>query len=116
MCPEGFLKEVEDEVNFTLNGSNYYETQPDFFRKTGVYGTSIIFQEDDPFDRTRFYSMPMKNVVINEDARGRVVEYWIEFEYTATQAVTRFGEDQVHETVLKEHMDGRYPDKKHMYT
>ena len=111
-----YLKDVEAEVRHTLNNSNYYDVQPDFFKKSGVYGTSILFQEEDPFDKVRFYSIPIKNSVIVEDARGRVVEYYIEFEYTATQAVTRFGEDKVHHSVLKEHQDGRYPDKKHIYT
>lgn len=110
-----YLKDVEAEVTHTLNNSNYYDIMPDFYRKSGVYGTSILFQEEDPFDNVRFYSMPMKSVVIVEDARKRVVEYYIEFEYTATEAVTRFGEDKVHPAVLKEHKDGRYASKKHMY-
>ena len=53
--------------------------------------------------------------IIAEDARHRVVEYWIEFEYTATQAVTRF-RDKVHPDVMKQHKEGRYPDKKYIYT
>lgn len=110
-----YLKDVEAEVAHTLNNSNYYDTMPSFYKKSGDYGTSILFQEEDPFDVTRFYSMPMKNVVIVEDARMRVVEYYIEFQYTATQAVTRFGEKKVHKDVLEEHRKGRYPDTKFTY-
>jgi len=111
-----YLKDVESEVAHTLNKSNFYDVKPDFYKKSGVYGTSILFQEEDPFDVTRFYSMPMKSCSIKEDARGRVVEYFIEFEYTATQAVTRFGPDKVHPEVLKEHMGGKGDEKKSTYT
>lgn len=111
-----YLKDVEAEVTHTINNSNFYDVMPEFYKKSGVYGTSILFQEDDPFDSIRFYSLPMKNVAIIEDARGRVVEYYIDFEYTATQAVTRFGPEKVHKEVLKQHVDGRDEEKKYTYT
>lgn len=111
-----YLKDIEAEVNMTLNNSNFHDVKNMFYKKSGVYGTSIIFQEEDPFDKVRFYSIPIKNCVIVEDARGRVVEYYIDFEYTALQAVTRFGPDKVHPDVLRESTNSRQPDKKHMYT
>lgn len=111
-----YLKDVEAEVTNALNTSNFYDVMPEFYKKAGVYGTSILYQEEDPFDFVRFYSLDMKSVVIADDARGRTVEYWIEFEYTATQAVTKFGPENVHPDVLKQHEDGRYPDKKYKYT
>jgi len=111
-----YLKDVEAEVTHTLNTSNFYDTMTEFYKKSGVYGTSILFEEEDPFDMVRFYSLPLKSVVIVEDARHRIVEYYIEFEYTATQAVTRFGPDKVHPNVLREHKEGRVNEKKHKYT
>jgi len=110
-----YLKDVEAEVNHALNNSNFYDVKPDFYKKSGVYGTSILFQEDDPFDDVRFYSIPVKNCVIVEDARQRVVEYYIEFEYTATQAVTRFG-DKTHPSMIKEHKENRESNKKYKFT
>ena len=63
-----FLKEVEAEVTHTLNNSNFYNVMPEFYKKSGVYGTSILFEEADPFDMVRFYSIPMKSVCIVNDA------------------------------------------------
>lgn len=111
-----YLKDIEAEVNLTLNNSNFHDTKTMFYKKSGVYGTSILFEEEDPFDYVRFYSIPIKNSVIVEDARKRVVEYYIDFEYTATQAVTRFGPKKVHPDVLKQHIESRHPDKKYKYT
>ena len=111
-----YLKDVEAEVTHALNNSNFYNVMPDFYKKSGVYGTSILFEEEDTKDLIRFYSLPIKSCVIVEDARGRVVEYYIEFEYTATQAVTRFGPDKVAREMLKDHMENRNPEKKYKFT
>jgi hypothetical protein len=111
-----YLKDVEAEVQHALNNSNYYNVVPDFYKKSGVYGTSILFQEEDPFDGLRFYSLPLRSVTINKDARERVTEYCIEFEYTAMQAVTRFGPNKVHQEVLKSFKENRDPNKKYKYT
>jgi hypothetical protein len=110
-----YLKDVESEVFHALNSSNFYDIMPEFYKKSGVYGTSILFEEEDSQDLIRFYSMPIKDVFIVDDARGRAVEFYIEFEYTATQAVTRFG-DKVHPAVMKQHMESRDPNKKYKYT
>lgn len=111
-----YFKDVEDEVYSTLNNSNFTDVKTRFYKKSGVYGTSILFEEEDPFDRVRFSSIPIKNTIIVQDARGRIVEYYIEFDYTATQAVTRFGEKKVHHEVLKRHKEGRDPNKTYKYT
>jgi len=111
-----YLKDVEAEVSHALNNSNFYNVMPEFYKKSGVYGTSVLFEEEDPFDLIRFYSIDLKQVIIVDDARGRTIEYYIEYEYTATQAVTRFGPDKVHPEVLKRHNESRDPDKKFKYT
>jgi len=111
-----YLKDVEAEITHTLNNSNFHDVKTMFYKKSAVYGTSILFEEADSQDYVRFYSVPIKNVVIVEDDRQRVVEYYIDFEYTSLQAVTRFGADKVHPDVLKHAQDNRDTEKKFMYT
>lgn len=111
-----YLKDIESEVIHTLNRSNFYDVMPEFYKKSGVYGTSILFEEADDHSHVRFYSLDIKNVFIVEDHTGRVVEYYIEFEYTATQAVSRFGIENVHEEVRKAHIENRDSEKKFKYT
>lgn len=110
-----YLKDIETEITHALNNSNFYNVMPEFYKKSGVYGTSVLFQEEDEKDKIRFYSLPMKAVVIANDSRGRAAEYWIEFEYTAEQAVDRF-QEKVHPDVLKQANEKRDPDKKYIYT
>jgi len=109
-----YFQDVRDEINLALNRSNYYPQKSEFFKKSGVYGTSIFFEEEDTQDAVRFYSLPAKQVCVVEDARQRVVEYYIIFEYTAEQAVTRFGFDKLPQEVQEAARGGR-TDRKYQY-
>jgi hypothetical protein len=86
-----YLEDVCDEVFYALNASNFHNQIIAAYKSSGIYGTSILMEEDDIYDGVRFYNLAVKQVVIVEDSRQRVNEYFIEFEYTASQAVDRFG-------------------------
>jgi len=109
-----FLDDVADEVYHTLNKSNFYEASFPNYKSSGVYGTSILMEEDDLEDVARFYSLPLTQCCIEEDARGRVVKYYIEFEYTAFQAATRWGEEALTQK-MREEISGTGGDKKHKF-
>uniref|UniRef100_A0A6M3L375 Putative head tail connector protein n=1 Tax=viral metagenome TaxID=1070528 RepID=A0A6M3L375_9ZZZZ len=109
-----FLDDVADEVYHTLNKSNFYEQSFPNYKSSGVYGTSILLEEDDLEDVARFYSLPLTQCCIAEDARGRVVQYYIEFEYTSFQAATRWGMEALTE-VQKQEVNGQDQNKKHKY-
>ena len=109
-----WLEDTADEINFTLNRSNFYDQMFPSYKSSGVYGTSLILEEEDIQDEVRFYNMPLKQVVIVEDGRGRAVEYYIEFEYTAFQAATRWGVKNL-SSVLQEEFKTRSSDKKHKF-
>jgi len=109
-----FLDSVADEVYHTLNKSNFYEASFPNYKSSGVYGTSILMEEDDVNDVARFYSLPLTQCAIVEDARGRIAEYFIEFEYTSFQAATRWGEEALTE-VQRQEIHGHDQNKKHKY-
>jgi hypothetical protein len=109
-----FLDDVADEVYHTLNKSNFYEQSFPNYKSSGVYGTSILLEEDDLEDVARFYSLPLTQCCIAEDARGRVCQYYIEFEYTSHQAATRWGEEAL-TAVQRAEMKGLDQNKKHKY-
>lgn len=110
-----FLHDVADECNYTLNRSNFYNQIIASYKSSGVYGTSILLEEDDIQDGARFYSLPIKQVVLIEDASGRVSEYYIEFEYTARQAAEKFGEDKL-STEMRQELNPENPkNAKHLF-
>ena len=109
-----FLENVTDEVNYVINRSNFYDQMFPSYKSSGVFGTSVMFEEEDIYDDARFYNMPLKQVALVEDAKGRVVEYYIEFEYTALQAASRWGIEAL-STEMQEEIKKRAPDKKHKF-
>ena len=90
-----FLEEVREQVNDTLNKSNFYNTIYNNYKGSGVYGTSGALEEEDAKDDVIFYSVPIKNVCLKEDARGNVVGYFLEFEYTSAQAAEKWGRNKL---------------------
>ena len=109
-----YLEAVTDEVFHALNTSNFYNQVISAYKSSGVYGTSLLMEEEDMTDNVRFYNMPIKQVGIVEDARGRVAEYYIEFEYTAYQAATRWGVEALSRE-MKEELTARQDSKKHKF-
>jgi len=110
-----YLEDVTDQVNYTFNKSNFYNQMISSYKASGVYGTSIMLEEDDDKDDARFYSLPIKQVCISEDGRGRVNEYYIEFEYTAQQAASRWGVDVLSKDMQEELAVENRTDKKHLF-
>jgi len=108
-----FWEEVAEECNYTFNRSNFYQTIHPGYKSSGVYGTSVLIEEDDIQDVARFYNLPIKQVCIVEDGFGRVVEYYIEFEYTAYQAASRWGIESL-EKSMQDEVEAR-KDTKHKF-
>ena len=97
-----YLEEVAEIVGNTLNGSNFNNQIITSYKSSGVYGTSIQLEEEDIEDDVRFISLPIKNVCLKEDSRGKVIGYFIEFEYTADQAAEKFGAEKLSDLMKEE--------------
>ena len=110
-----FFEDVMSEVNYALNRSNFYDQMFPAYKSSGVYGTACLFEEEDIEDDIRFHNMPLKQVAIVEDARGRVCKFFIEFEYTAEQAAGRWGEEALSTALKEEIKEGKGHTKKHKF-
>ena len=106
-----WMNDVSDEVLLTLSRSNFYNEMPIFYKESCVYGTSALFTEKDPDDGVRFYTLPIKKLLLTEDARERPNEFYLDFEYTAEQAISRFG-DKCSQEIKDCYASGRNEDKK----
>lgn len=109
-----FLEDVTDEVMYALNRSNFYSQMFPSYKSSGVYGTSVLFEEEDIQDDLLFHNMPIKQVVIVEDAKGRIISYFFEFEYTAEQAESRWGNEMLSSEMREEIKSGN-SQKKHKF-
>ena len=103
-----YLEDVRDEVNYVLNKSNFYNQMIASYKGSGVYGTSAMIEEEDIDDDARFNSLPIKNICLVEDGRGRVSEYFLEFTFTAQQAADRGGAEKL-STEMQEELKSEVP-------
>ena len=110
-----YLEDVTDQVNYTLNKSNFYNQIISSYKSSGVYGTSVMLEEDDIEEDARFFNMPVKQLCLVEDARGRVCEYFIEFEYTAHQALSKWKMEMLSDAIQAEIKADKRTDKKHKF-
>lgn len=110
-----WCSDTVDEVNYALNRSNFYDQMFASYKGSGVYGTSAILEDEDPVDDIRFYSLPIKNICLVEDGRGRVTQFFIEFEYTAYQAASKWGREALSDS-MREELDANVrKDVKHSF-
>lgn len=108
---KNWMQDVTDEVLLTLSRSNFYNQMPIFYKASGVYGTAALFCEKDLYDGVRFYNIPIEKLYLTEDARERPNEFYIKFEYTAEQALSRFG-DKCSQEIKDCYAAGQNEDKK----
>lgn len=108
---KAWMQDVTEEVLLTLARSNFYNQMPIFYKSSVVYGTAALFSEKDPIDGVRFYNIPIKKLYLTEDARERPHEFYLKFEYTAEQALSRFG-DKCSSEIKEAYATGRNEDKK----
>ncbi len=106
-----WMQEVSEEVLLTLSRSNFYNQMPTFYKASGIYGTAGLFCEKDKQDGVRFYNIPMNKLYLTEDARERPNEFYLKFEYTAEQAISRFG-DSCSDAIKECYKSGRKEDTK----
>ena len=109
-----YLEDVTNEVLSALARSNFYDQCFPSYKSSGVYGTSILLEEEDIEDDIRFTTMPLKQCIIIEDSRGRVVEYYIEFLMSAFQASLKWGADALTQS-MREELTLRQDDKQHKF-
>lgn len=110
-----YFEDVMDEVNAALERSNFYETMYPTYKSSGVYGTALLFEEEDITDDIRFQSIPLKQCVIVDDVYGRIGKYFIEFEYTANQAAQRWGREKLKSEMQREITEGKGDLNKHKF-
>ena len=111
---QNWMHDAADELLYTFARSNFYNQMPIFYKSSLVYGTASMVTERDPHDNLRFYNLPINKHWLTEDARERPNAYYIQYEYTAEQAYSRFG-DAVGRDVVEAYQSGANENKKFKY-
>lgn len=99
-----WFKDVEDIIFGALASSNFDTTMQEFYLNSGCFGTGIVLTLEDVQEKIRFTEIPIEQVVMEEDAYGRVNRVYRTFPLTAQQAFDLWGKkagEAVTETVKR---------------
>jgi len=109
-----FYRECSEEITYRLDQSNFYTSIQETYLDRASFGTGADFSEwDDEYDNLNFRNLPIGTYYIGQDHRNRVDSVVYEVAYTAQQAATEFGIEQLPEKLQKEVQD---PKKNDSYT
>ncbi len=86
-----WFKEVDDIIFSVLNSSNFDTTMQQFYENNGCFGTGTVLTLEDIKDKVRFTIIPCNQVVMEEDAQGRVNRIWRTYRPTVQQAFDLWG-------------------------
>lgn len=128
VAPSEMLKNDRDASNWykkcseivleLLNESNFQLEVHEFFHDRGGFGTAHLHLDEDDDDIFCFKNCPVGTFSIVEDHKGLVSEVYYEFEYTARQAVDRWGEAAVSNLILEAYSaeNGKRREEKFKFT
>jgi hypothetical protein len=86
-----WFKEVEDTIFGALASSNFDTTMQEFYLNSGCFGTGVVLTLEDVREKVRFSEIAIDQVVMEEDAYGRVNRVYRTFKMTAQQAFDLWG-------------------------
>ena len=81
--------------------SNFQSQSGEVMLDIGAFGTGILFVDDIPGVRINYKSFPLFECYISEDANGSIDTNHRKFEYTAHQAVAKFGMKRLPEHIKR---------------
>lgn len=87
-----WLKDAEDKIYDTLNGSNFNQQIHEMYLDLVALGTACMFEEEDVKHVVRFSARPINEIYIMEDENEVVNRIFRKFKFTAIQAYGKWKE------------------------
>lgn len=94
-----WLDACQAKMLSVINASNFYQQVHESYLDLGAFGTDTLYCEEDTKTVVRFYCRPVDEIYIVENEREIVEEVYRVFDFTARQAVGRFGLDKVSKVI-----------------
>jgi len=96
-----WLELCMDQMYQAFNRSNFQQEIHELYYDLVVFGTAAFYVEGDN-DGLRFSSRHIAEIMISEDAEGRVDTVYRKFKMTARSLIMRFGEENMPRSVLSD--------------
>lgn len=94
-----YLQKATRTIHSMLANSNFYTEAHEMLLDIGGFGTNIFGIEEDPEEVVRFFAKFIGESYIGENARGKVDELYMEYEYSARQIVSEYGDKNLPKAV-----------------
>lgn len=86
-----WLEEVTRVMLEIFNKSNLYNVLPSLYQEIGLFGTGVIFVQEDEEDTIRCYNFAPGEYFLATDEKGRVNTVYRDFTMTPNQMIEQFG-------------------------
>ena len=103
-----WLDEVERMIYKVFATSNLYKTLPKIYEENGVFGTAAMIQDEDFDSITRFSQFTIGEYMLDVNGESRVDTFARQYEETVYQMVSKFGLDNVSQSVKDNYDRGNY--------
>ena len=97
-----WLEDSMDKMYTAFGRSNFQQEIFENYHDLIAFGTACLMVEEDEDDIIRFSARHIKEIYIEENKKGLVDKIYRRFKMTASQAVEKFGFENVSKTVQKE--------------
>lgn len=94
-----WLQKTEKLIFNVLNNSNFQTEMHEVYLDLGCFGTSALSIEEDDELFVRFSAKHIREIYVQENARGEIDEVYRSFKYTAQQIVNEYGIENVSKKV-----------------
>lgn len=96
-----WLQSAEKVLYRAFARSNFQEQIHELYHDLVVFGTGVMFVEEDDDFMLRFSTRHISECYLSEDENGRVDTVYREFKMPARACINRFGKENVSEKMLK---------------
>ena len=96
-----WLERSVNRIHAVLNNSNFQTEIHEVYLDLGSIGTGVMSIEEDDDSIVRFYSRHIREMLIAENSKSQVDTVYREFEMSAINLKTEFGEDKLSEDVKR---------------
>ena len=103
-----WLEGATDVMYQHMARSNFAEQIHELYSDLVVFGTGVIFTENDGDDGFRFSTRHIAECYVSENEMGRVDTVFRKYKTTARAAVRQFGEQNVTQRIVKLNTDDMY--------
>ena len=107
-----YLNKVTNTAHEHLVQSTFRQTFFENLKSLGCFGSSNLYSEPGRTQSVNFVNFHMKDTFVDIDDDGVIDTIYRRFEYTARQAVKKFGKEKLGENVLKASEDNKQKSKK----